>query len=150
MVDKEAIKKMGAEARGVCRGFLEAHLTIPTCLRKLEVGASEEYLVGAIMPLVGHIGAGIYPIWGYIKLFKYNKKIAAVTLATQITTNIASGVYEWYRYKRNKLNAPSVSPAGELEKGLEPPEKIEVKPVQTHFINPWEIEVPKIEVRKND
>ena len=150
MVDKKTIKNMGTKTRNFCRGFLEGHLAVPSFIRKTEdsnqaVGVG--YFSGGIVPAFGHFAFGFYPLTGYFLLFNYNKKIAIATLATQVTTNIASGIYEWYRYERDKLNKPLTTSPGELEKIVEPKIEVELKPNETKFINPWEIEIPKMDKR---
>jgi hypothetical protein len=126
------------------RGFIDAHLIIPTYVRR-RIKSSEEYSpynLGGHLPALGHAIVGAYPGISYYFLFKHHPKIASIVLTTQIATNLVSGIYEWYRYEKNKLNETE-QPTTESTSEEESLEKITDNP-EIQIPNPWDIDVPKI------
>ena len=105
-LEKLATKNILEKTRRFFRGFLEGHFIVPTVLSKFgreELENTIPYRIGAVVPIFGTLLVGAYPIVGYYFLFNYDPKIATATLATQVTTNVGSGLYEWYRHEKNKL-----------------------------------------------
>ncbi len=86
------------------------------------------------------------------------KYLYAAPLLVRIGTNIASGIYEWYRYEKNKKYGHS--PSGSAISGSSPfgssspsklEEKVEKEEKKVHLKdvpNPWDIDIPKIEDQK--
>jgi len=140
---KDIVKKCIDSSRDFLKGFVDGHLRIPTYTRKLsEDETSVAYKTGGFLPFMGIPFFLVYPILGYYYLFNHNKTIAWTTLVTQVGSNIASGLYEWYKYEKDKSKEKTP-----LEKKVEQPE-IKIPPVKTSFINPWEVKVP--EYKKED
>lgn len=162
-MDYKVLKK-SKEIFELARGFVEGHLIIPSVLRKVENipsvlrkvekgeceerGASHSYRIGSILPLIGHFSFGIYPIAAYIGLFSYNKEIAMPILATQLTTNTLSGLYEWYRYKRSKDKTTSDGSTG-LERKTEEVEIEQNKIKKSEHIDPWKANISEIESKRH-
>ncbi len=169
MVDKKALREMGNKVLKAGREalpylikvplavgeFIASPLMFPTYFRRYEkfvkdLGDSEESSL--IIPywfMTTIVGNGICTGAGIISDSKYFLYPAAF-----ISTNVISGIYEWYKHESEKNKLPSTtssagsptnvsSSSGKLEEKVEKNE-IKIKDIP----NPWDIEIPKIEDKK--
>ncbi len=111
----EAMRVIGGKSveylGGFVHGFFEGCFGIPTLVRRRNQEGNEEsesheigYLFGSGLPILPTIfSIGFVPIFGYYKLIAEYPTVGWGLLGTQITTNALSGLYEWFRYEKNKL-----------------------------------------------
>jgi hypothetical protein len=72
-----------------------------------------------------------------------------------IPTNIISGLYEYYRYNKNKISAKkAVSPASSIAPAITTPKSLETK-VETpqaarKVTDPWSVDIPEIKSQVYD
>lgn len=103
-------KKAFEVIRGSSRGLIEGLFVIPSVARKAQGSLAEvdcyknTYGISSILFFTSSVlTLGIIPILSYKTLFEKNYELGLAILGTQITTNLASGLYEWYRYEKKKL-----------------------------------------------
>src|SRR3989344_6850067 len=147
MVNKKAIKAMGKKTfkavTALSGGCLEGLFILPSFCRKIpekKYGKIEMicYIEGGTIALLG-------ALMGEFNLWPYHEKFAISLLTAQITTNLCSGIYEWYRYEKNKALSPKNKPKESgLEEAVKTPE-VEIKPPinPKDYKNPFEYEIPK-------
>jgi hypothetical protein len=96
------IKGIFSKRGNFTRGSLETNFIFPTSIRKMGNNPkNDSYEWGFFTGL-------LYTPLSYIPLFLFNdtsKKVGVYLAATQITTNVLSATYEFFRYKRNKMIA---------------------------------------------
>ncbi len=155
----DVVKEMGRNTiKGVSKGmkataiFVGSTYTLPSAFRKYTL--DYDYVVAVILPPSFGFGLGEFFLAWPVESRSYDYAYA-VPFLVRVGTNIASGIYEWYRYEKNKKygHSPSGSrtPApssgstssGKLEEKVEKGE-IKIKDIP----NPWDIDIPKIEDQK--
>ena len=144
----KATKYIGSASYNLSCGLVMGITAFPTLYRKhkeLERHTPDDeadYLIDSGLLLAA------YGMIGYIPLFGYNPNIGFKILAAQVTTNAVSGLYEIYRYKKNKIEEREKNSS--LETKLE---QIPTQPPQTSqsqksnykpLPDPWSIETPEI------
>jgi len=104
---RNLLKTSEVIARSACnwgRGFLESNLTIPTCVRKLGQRGQDEtppeydaaIAIGLCFAFFGNVIGSNLAVSG--------NEIAQYCEGGILMTNLASGVYETFRYQRQKGN----------------------------------------------
>jgi hypothetical protein len=81
---------------------------------------------------------------------EYRHILIIGNLSVSVATNIASGLYEWFRYEKNKSStispATAISPQSTLETTVETPEAPKITPtIPDQRIEPWKPEIPKMD-----
>jgi hypothetical protein len=137
--------------------ILEGFLFSPTCFRKMFKNIDEHDKMDSddLMRFVTIPQPVSLTLYGamYSEIYKSDSNLFWKILGVHITTNVLSGLYEIYRYQKNKLTSPtntsSASPSA-LEKKVEEEPKIEVKPQQPtspkyDIPDPWKVKTEEIE-----
>ena len=159
MVDYKALKDMGRKAGGVISAtakaygiFLSFSNLNPSTTRFLmsnpesdsEDGIAASILISAVFN--GILNAGMHPyLASKIMGGNYSSYILPF-LGISAGTNILSGLYEWYRYERDK-NKTALDSSSGLEEEVEKSEN-EPKPEKPKIINPWDQEFEEIENKR--
>jgi len=100
-VIKEDLKKVGKEIRNIGH-VLRTPFLVPTTVRKVNDCDYDNEWYYVIFPVIGAI-EGVGLLTSVIELYKTsNPKLATLLLATTVITNLASGIYEYYRHVKNK------------------------------------------------
>ena len=93
----------------------------------------------------------MFPIVLYGILLERDPEVGFPLLGTQIATNLASGLYELYRYHKLELasgTSGSSSTTSGLEKKVESGNKNDkLGKSETKPVDPWKVDIPKIEQR---
>ncbi len=157
---KETGKSASLFGANFIKGFIGAHIAIPTTYRKctkwdidrnvkrLPISVSDEgYNAGATIPMMGNVLMGIYPICTYVYLFTNNHPyIATGALTAQITTNLVNLLYEKYRKLKNESaegthsivpSAPTLSPLEEKVETTSQESVANPAYAVTKLENPW-------------
>ena len=112
-----AVKTMGGKVYRSIGGFTKGLILSPTSIRKIATTQScvcNEYHhdthdipkipdSSAVSRVIGAVGSGLLIFPGYIFLIGMGGLPGAIIAGTHLTTNVASGLYEWFRYEKNKL-----------------------------------------------
>ena len=70
----------------------------------------------------------------------YDPNLSLYALGTSAITNTTSGIYEWYKYERDKSKPKSLNSTG-LEEEIEK----DIEPKKPPIINPWDKDIGEIE-----
>jgi hypothetical protein len=100
----KVINKSIDSVTGFLGGFLETPFMIATAVRRFNKEDNlidKAYKTGVFTWAIGTQFVGLLPTAFYFALAEIN--LAMPTLITQVATNIVSGIYEWYRFEKNKL-----------------------------------------------
>ena len=149
MVDKRAIKEMGKKTFNAVKTAMELAVSFPYFgpsfvrkTRKPDGGIDDNFtLLCSLLNILHVVGSGF---------MAYDDIVPKMYPFFVLGTHTASGLYEWYRYEKNKVSpsttSTSTSSTGK-KSGLE--EAVKESSETNHPIdpktykNPFEIELPK-------
>ncbi len=107
-VFKEIGRKIGVGARESLKFIASTYFSPTSCRKHIDYASLS--LLGMLGALMTEIGVAFSP---YIQN-KELQKTALVLFFARLSTNLASGLYEWYRYERRELQEKA-----RIESGLE-------------------------------
>jgi len=108
-INLKALGEVGKEFRKEAtyyfgKGILRSFFALPSVFSLGGVSKEAEWEYnGACIPIGGYLLLGLPYVLFYSCLFEINGAAGSTVLGTQITTNVISGIYEYARYKNNKL-----------------------------------------------
>jgi len=151
---KKAIKETAKGIGKVCK-YVTGTVLWPYIVPRITRGYSDDWKdgTGALFPSL-MIGSFIYIIEGAVASHLGMLKEHHLLYAIPIGTNIASGIYEYYRYNKNKYLAKKTPPSPiasvpvtspletKVETIIQEAKIPEQKPIQ--ITNPWEVDIPEI------
>ncbi len=137
----EILKDMGRKTLKGGLAIPEYIFAAPSFYRKYLSRPDAFLIVPHSLLIALEICEAIDPIKNLLGDYSY------LPLATHVTGNVASGLYEWFRYEKRKISSPttSSSPSSASSSNLEKQVEKEDKPTPKDIPNPWDIDIPKIE-----
>lgn len=142
MVNKKAIKNI---AKKTTLPIIMLH-TIPTSMRGAYAKSNDPEIIGASGGFFGLV----YSLVAGGLLQKLNlESYELIPASVFVTSNVISGLYEWYRYEAKKSETSSNIP-NELETKVNTTEvKQEIKPIEQsnpiEVIDPWKVNIEELE-----
>jgi hypothetical protein len=148
--NKQVFKEIGKDAynglKGIASfttGVAEGFFAIPTSSRKYCKCWPANVVLGTGTCLVSSLASSLYLLVALNHNMKLDPKYFSVTLGTVLTTNAISGLYEWYRHNKNKIEEAEKKTGAGLEARVET--TVENQPESpAKIIDPWSVEIPRL------